>query len=214
MFIRPGNAVRYLIKSKKDIRKDHLKNLKGNEEILIINNDIKEDLYTIFIDNVTEKNLSKLHYKNVREWRNLYEDKFFFLKLDDNKLYEKMIALGWDKSTKNVLKNWRSGYSYGPRDLEDIKILGKALDINVFIVNAEHYYKSMEHIRIERRTAARLLNKIIYLSKRSIDTSDSVFLEKYNLSLEEIQEAIKIKKMASISDETYKVKPSEVGCIF
>lgn len=72
----------------------------------------------------------------------------------------------------------------------------------------------MEHIRIERRTAARLLNKIIYLSKRSIDTSDSVFLEKYNLSLEEIQEAIKIKKMASISDETYKVKPSEVGCIF
>lgn len=55
MFIRPGNAVRYLIKSKKDIRKDHLKNLKGNEEILIINNDIKEDLYTIFIDNVTEK---------------------------------------------------------------------------------------------------------------------------------------------------------------
>lgn len=79
MFIRPGNAVRYLIKSKKDIRKDHLKNLKGNEEILIINNDIKEDLYTIFIDNVTEKNLSKLHYKNVREWRNLYEDKFFFL---------------------------------------------------------------------------------------------------------------------------------------
>ncbi|MDS9995381.1 DISARM system-associated protein DrmE [Bacillus atrophaeus] len=214
MFIRPGNAVRYLIKSKKDIRKDHLKNLKGNEEILIINNDIKEDLYTIFIDNVTEKNLSKFHYKNVREWRNLYEDKFFFLKLDDNKLYKKMIALGWDKSTKNVLRNWRSGYSYGPRDLEDIKILGKALDINVFIVNAEHYYKSMEHIRIERRTAARLLNKIIYLSKRSIDTSDSVFLEKYNLSLEEIQEAIKIKKMASISDETYKVKPSEVGCIF
>ncbi|WP_336183545.1 DISARM system-associated protein DrmE [Bacillus sp. 205(2023)] len=214
MFIRPGNAVRYLIKSKKDIRKDHLKNLKGNEEILIINNDIKEDLYTIFIDNVTEKNLSKLHYKNVREWRNLYEDKFFFLKLDDNKLYKKMIALGWDKSTKNVLRNWRSGYSYGPRDLEDIKILGKALDINVFIDDAEHYYKSMEHIRIERRTAARLLNKIIYLSKRSIDTSDSVFLEKYNLSLEEVQEAIKIKKVASISDETYKVKTSEIGCIF
>ncbi|MCI4127746.1 DISARM system-associated protein DrmE [Bacillus haynesii] len=214
MFLRPGNAVRYLIKSKKDIKKDHLKNLKGNEEILIINDDIKEDLYTIFIANVTEKNLSKLHYQNILEWRKLYEDKFFFLKLDDNRLYEKMIALGWNKTTKNVLRNWRSGYSYGPRDLEDISILGKALNIDVFIDNAEHYYKSMEHIRIERRTAARILNKIIYLSKKNIDTSDSIFLEKYNLSLEEIQEAIKIKKMASISDKTYKVKSSEVGCIF
>src|SRR5690606_8145249 len=38
VFLRPGNAVRYLLKSKKDIKQDYLKNLKGNEEILIINN--------------------------------------------------------------------------------------------------------------------------------------------------------------------------------
>ncbi|MEC1699224.1 DISARM system-associated protein DrmE [Bacillus velezensis] len=214
MFIRPGNTVRYLLKSKKNIREDHLKNLKGNEEILIIDDDIKKDLYTVFIANVTKENLSKLHYQNIQEWRKLYEDKFFFSKLDNNKLFEKMIALGWGKSTKSILRNWRSGYSYGPRDLEDIKILGRALNINVFIYNAEYYYKSMEHIRVERRNAARLLNKIIYLSKRSLDTSDSVFLQKYNLSLEEIQEAIKIKKITSISDKTYKVKSSEIGYIF
>lgn len=186
MFIWFGNVVRYFIKSKKDIRKDYLKNLKGNEEILIINNDIKEDLYIIFIDNVIEKNLLKFYYKNVWEWRNLYEDKFFFFKLDDNKFYEKMIVLGWDKFIKNVLKNWRLGYFYGLRDLEDIKILGKVLDINVFIVNVEYYYKLMEYIRIERRIVVRLFNKIIYLLKRSIDISDSVFFEKYNLFLEEI----------------------------
>jgi hypothetical protein len=214
VFLQPGSAVRYLLKSKKDVKQQHLKKLKGNEEILIIKNNIKEDLYEIFIANLSERDLAKQHYQNIREWRKIYEDKFIFLKLDDNKLFERMISLGWGKLTKGILKNWRSGYSYGPRDLEDIRTLGKALNLDAFIESAEHFHDSMEHIRTERRVAARILNKVIYLSSKSIDSTDNSFLENYNLSLEDIQEAIEIKKMASISDRTYMVKPSEVGRIF
>lgn len=214
VFLRPGNAVRCLVKRKKSIKKEHIKNLKGDEEILIINSDIKKDLYEVFIENLSEKDSTKQHYQNIQEWRRIYEDKFIFHKLNDDKLFKRMFFLGWDKKTSGILKNWRSGYSFGPRDLEDIKILGKALNIESFIKNAEYYYNSMEYIRIERRVTARLLNKIIYLSKNDIDSTESAFLENYNLTLEEIQEAIEIKQISSISDRLYKVKSSEVGCIF
>lgn len=72
----------------------------------------------------------------------------------------------------------------------------------------------MRYIRGERRATAKLLNKIIYYSNHKINVEDSVLLERYNLTLDEVKEAITIKKVRNISENFYFVKPSEIGLLF
>src|SRR5690606_19070270 len=98
-----------------------------------------------------------------------------------------------------TLRNWRIGDTYGPRDKEDIVILGKVLNIRSFVENAQYYYNAMSYIRTERRVSAKVLNTIIYMSKKGLKQKDLDFLEKYNLSIEELQDAIKFKKIKHIS---------------
>lgn len=214
VFLRDGSAVRFLLKKEKEIKERHLKDLTGNEEIIIINNDVRKDLFEIFIDNLVEENTAKIHYSIIKEWREMYEDKFIFLKLNDDILFGKMLQLGWDKSTKGILKNWRSGFSFGPRDLKDIILLGNAIDLSPFIEEAGYFYNSMRYIRIQRRVASRILNNIIYSANKELTSEHIHFLESYNLSVEDIEDSVKTKKIVSISKEYYTVKPSEVGKLF
>jgi hypothetical protein len=214
MFLRPGAVVQYRDISKKKIEKKYVRELRNKDEIILIDGDTREDLYKIFIQSVNRNSNTLKHYEVIQKWRHLYEDKFIFLKLDDNQLFGRMKKKGWNKTTQGILKNWRSGYSFGPRDKKDIKVLGDALGIKEFNDEIDFYYNSMSYIRGERRATAKLLNKLIYYSNHKIDVEDSALLERYNLTLDEVKEAITIKKVSHISENLYIVKPSEIGLLF
>ncbi|WP_094702491.1 DISARM system-associated protein DrmE [Brevibacillus laterosporus] len=214
LFLRGNGEVRYRSKTNKKFSVKSCKDIKVKDEIILIDSNAREDLFNVFLRNVEDSNQSRHHYEMIKRWREAYEDKFISQKLNDESLYSKMRMLGWDKTTKSVLSNWRNGYSFGPRDLNDIRILGKALQIKDLINNAEVYHESMNFIRIERRVTARLLNKIIYYSNRKIDSGDLEFLSKYNLSIDDVRKSIQVKKVNQISSETYKIKPAELGILF
>lgn len=214
IFARKNSKVKYLDKKQKKIVTKRLAEIESGGEIILIDNDIRKELYNVFINMSEVDNESLNNYDIIQEWREKYEDKYVSLKYSEDILYQKMKKLGWDKTTKSILTNWRSGYSFGPRDLKDIELLGKALNIKVFLERAKEYHKAMSSIRVERRVAARLLNKIIYYSKRAINNEDLVFLSKYNLSLDDVRNAVKVRKIICVSDKIYKVKPSEVGILY
>lgn len=215
IFVRNNSKVRYLNKKEKKIKTKKLLDIKIGDEIILIDNDSRKELFNVFINN-TEfiDNQGLKNYSLIEEWREKYEDKYVSLKYSDDKLYKKMKELGWNKSTKSILSNWRSGYSFGPRDLKDIELLGKALNIKAFLERGKEYHEAMSSIRVERRVAARLLNKIIYYSKRSVNNEDLVFLAKYSLSLEDVRDTVKVRKVIGVSDKVYKVKASEVGTLY
>nr|WP_318036144.1 DISARM system-associated protein DrmE [Halobacillus salinarum] len=214
MFFRKNSKVRYLNKKKKKIIIKKLLEIKNEDEIVLIDNDSRKELFNVFINNSKVDNQSIKNHHLIEEWREKYEDKYVSLKYNDEKLFKEMKELGWDKSTKSILSNWRSGYSFGPRDLKDLEILGKALNIEAFSERANDYHDAMSSIRVERRVAARLLNKIIYYSKRAINNEDLAFLSKYNLSFDDVTSAVKVRKVIGVSKKVYKVKPSEVGILF
>lgn len=214
MFMRLGSLIQYRKKSTKKVEKKYVKDLKLQDEIIIIDGNAREDIYRIFIKGVSAESESAQHYEIIKKWNYIYEDKFIFMKLNINDLYDKMISNGWNKTTKSILNNWKSGFSFGPRDKNDIECLGKALDIGEFKNNAEYYHFSMRYIRNERRAAAKILNKIIFYSNRKVDEDDSSVLERYNLTIEEIREVVSVNKVKSISNQTYAVKPIEIGILF
>jgi hypothetical protein len=214
IFFRKNSKIRYLDKKQKKIITKKLSEVKRGSEIVLIDNDSRKELYNVFINSSEVDNHSLYNYSIIQEWREKYVDKYVSLQLSDEILYKKMKELGWDKTTKSILSNWRSGYSFGPRDLIDIVLLGKVLKIEDFLERAKEYHEAMSSIRVERRVAARLLNKIIYYSKKVINRDDLAFLSKYNLSIEDVRNAVKIRKIISISEKVYKVKPSEVGILF
>ncbi|RLQ90214.1 DISARM system-associated protein DrmE [Planomicrobium sp. Y74] len=214
VFLKITDEVNFRKMNGKRILTKKLSELEENDEMILINGDVREDLYTIFIKNVSSRNESKKHFEIVKKWRELYEDKFVYLKMSDEDLFNSMRVRGWDKTTKEILKNWRTGYSYGPRDRQDIITLGEVLEIPEFIDSASFFYDSMNHIRVEARSAARLLNKIIYFSKQNLSSSDNDFLRKYQLTSEEVQSAVHIKQVRSISSMEYYVKYKELGKIF
>ncbi|GLO64428.1 DISARM system-associated protein DrmE [Oceanobacillus kimchii] len=211
LFLRLNSKVRIIKKRPKKVIVKNSSELNPGDEVILVDNDSRKDLFNVFIKNIEVTNQSTINYSMIEKWRELFEDKFVSLKLDDDFLYRKLRKLGWDKSTKSILRNWRSGYSFGPRDIKDIELLGKALDIEDFINNSKAYFDAMSKIRVERRVAARILNKLIYYSKRKMEKMDIKFLEKYNLSHEDLRNAIKVRKIIGISEKVYKVKPSEIG---
>lgn len=99
--------------------------------------------------------------------------------MDDDKLFRLMRAVGWNKSTKPILRNWRTGYSYGPRYNEDITVLGEALGINSFVEDVNFYYNAMSKIRVERRKASRIfLERFAYIFEIKILSFLSLLLKK------------------------------------
>lgn len=214
IFMRVGASIQFRKKSSKKIEKKLVKDLKHKDEVIIIDGDAREDIYKVFISSVGSESESSKHYEVIKKWNYLFEDKFIFLKIDLNSLYEKMVKNGWNKTTKAILNNWKSGYSFGPRDKEDIICLGKALNIEEFIYNYEYYHCSMRYIRKERRLAAKVLNKIIFYGNKKLDQENSDILEKYNLTIEELHNVISINRVKSVSEEFYIVKPTEIGKIF
>ncbi|ANU18361.1 hypothetical protein BBI11_15540 [Planococcus maritimus] len=213
-FLKITDEINFRREDGKKILTKTLNDLKEKDEVILINGDVREDLYAIFIKNVNSRNESKKHFEVVKKWRELYEDKFVHLKMKDEELFNLMRLNGWNKTSKEILKNWRRGISYGPRDQKDILILGEVLEIPEFIKDIDFYYSSMNHIRTEARNAARLLNKIIYFSNQNLNSEDNAFLRKYQLTFEEVQSAVHIKRVKHISSEEYIVKPKETGKIF
>jgi hypothetical protein len=214
MFLRLNSKVRSINKRPKKLIVKKCSELNPSDELILIDNDSRKDLFNVFIKNIEATNQSAINYSMIEKWREMFEDKFVSLKMDDDSLYKKLRKLGWDKSTKSILRNWRSGYSFGPRDVKDIELLGEALDIEDFMKNSTSYFESMSKIRVERRVAARILNKIIYYSKRKMENTDINFLEKYNLSQEDLRNTIKVKKIIEVSERIYKVKPTEIGIFY
>lgn len=186
-----------------------------NDNVLFIDRDTRKDLYKVFINAIDTKDASKRLYMQIERWRELYEERFIESRMNDDKLYQKMKDFGWNKTTKSILKNWRTGYSYGPRDKEDIEVLGKALGIQEFVDNVNLYYDAMSKIRVERRNVSRILNKIIYYSNKKMNNEDIAVIEKYNLSVEKLRESLIIKKIKEIhTNKVRQVKPMEVGILF
>lgn len=213
MFINKEFKVKVLNHREKKYEKKFFSELKIKDELLFINNDVRKELFEVFIENMDQHEKSIKCYHIIREWHELYEEKFYNNRLTDEQLFEIMKNNGWNKTTKIILKNWRSGYSYGPRDLEDIICLGKVLSIEEFVENGHFYYDAMQYIRNQRRIAARVLNKYIFIIKKESEQFLSI-LDNYNLSIEQLNEAVKIKKIKNISKKVYLIKPNELGILF
>ncbi|ARO59421.1 DISARM system-associated protein DrmE [Bacillus cereus] len=214
-FFKRSSKVQILDKKQKRIVIKKFIEVGVNDSILFIDRDARKDLYKVFINSIDSKDINRHLYRLIEKWRELYEEKFIELRIDDEQLYKKMKSLGWDKTTKSILRNWRNGYSYGPRDKEDIVFLGKVLGIQEFIDNADVYYDAMSKIRIEKRNVSRILNKLIYFSNKKIDHSDMEIIENYNLSVEQLKESLIIKQVREINKtKIYKVKPVEIGILF
>ncbi|WP_342503469.1 DISARM system-associated protein DrmE [Lysinibacillus sp. FSL L8-0126] len=214
IFLKPGMVVQYINNNDKNIVKKYARDLKRNDVVVFIDGDIREDLYRYFLESVNSGSESSYHYEVVKKWKYTYEDKFIYSKIDVNRLNDKMKKLGWNKLTKFVLNNWKNGYSFGPRDKEDIEYLGKALNIKEFINDAEFYHSSMRYIRTERRLASRILNQLIFYSNKKIVDEDFEILEKYNVTLEDLQKVVSTKKVKDISNRLFSIKSTETGIIF
>ncbi|WP_241736693.1 DISARM system-associated protein DrmE [Anoxybacillus flavithermus] len=213
MFANAEFLIKVLNRNVKKCESKKLSELSIGDELLIIDDDARQELFELFV-NYTDKNEKTTRcYYLIRKWRELYEERFYNNRLDDEQLYKKMKSNGWDKTTKAILKNWRSGYSYGPRDFEDITCLGKVLFIDEFINNAQLYYSAMQHVRNERRKAARILNDYIFATKANREKILST-LEVYNLSIDQLDEVIKVKKIKDIHKKIYYIKPNELGVLF
>lgn len=213
MFINGEFRAKVLNRRAKKYEMKKYSDLKNGDELLFIDNDVRRELFEVFIDYMDQSEKSIKCYHLIQKWRQLYEEKFYNSRLTDEQLYKRMKNNGWDKITKAILKNWRSGYSYGPRDFEDIICLGQVLSIDEFINNAQLYYSAMQHVRNERRNAARILNKYIFASKAGREKILSE-LEAYNLSIDQLNEAVKVKRIKNIQEKVYYIKPSELGILF
>lgn len=214
-FFTKNSRIQVLDKKNKRVIRKRFKDLGIKDEILFIDNDARKDIYNIFIHSIENIDINKKLYMLIERWRELYEDKFLESRMTDEKLYMKMRTIGWEKTTKSILRNWRTGYSYGPRDKEDIIFLGKVLEIPEFIDNTDSYYNAMSKVRAERRRASRILNKIIYFSNKKIDHEEIAMIEKYNLSVEQLKESLLIKTVKKIElNRSYRIKPIEMGIIF
>lgn len=213
-FIKKNSKVRCIDKKSKKLIYKKFSELKIGDEILFIENDLRQDIFKVFIEAIEGEDEMSKNFSLIEKWRVIYEDKFLASNICDDKLFNKMQMLGWDKVTKVILKNWRSGFSYGPRDIGDIEVLGRALNIDEFIQNTEAYFRAMTKVRVERRTAARILNKVIYYSNKKLIEDEVNLLEKYNLTVDLLRSAVKIRKIQSISERTYRVKPSEINILF
>jgi hypothetical protein len=214
-FFTKNSAVYVLDNKNKRIKHKHFHEIELKDTVLFIDNDARKDLYRIFIKHVDSKDTIKQAYLSIKKWREIYEEKFIEKRMDDKRLFRLMRAAGWDKTTVSVLRNWRTGYSYGPRDREDIMILGEVLGINSFVEDVNSYYNAMSKIRVERRKASRILNKLIYSSNLVLGNEDEAVLARYNLTLEKIKESLVTKRIKEIvSDRMYYIKPAEVGLLF
>lgn len=214
-FFTKNSAVYVLDNKNKRVTHKHFHEIGLKDTILFVDNDARKDLYRIFIQSVDAKDTSKQAYLSIKKWRELYEEKFMEKRMDDDRLFRLMRTAGWNKTTKSVLRNWRTGYSYGPRDREDIMVLGQVLGINTFVEDVQTYYNAMSKIRVERRKASRILNKLIYSSKQVLGNEDSAILARYNLTLEQLNESLVTKSIKEIvSDRMYYIKPAEVGLLY
>lgn len=214
-FFTKKSAVYVLDNQKKRVTHKHFHEIGLKDTFLFVDNDARKDLYRIFIQSVDVKDTIKQAYLSIKKWRELYEEKFMEKRMDDDRLFRLMRTAGWNKTTKSVLRNWRTGYSYGPRDREDIMVLGEVLGINTFVEDVHSYYNAMSKIRVERRKASRILNKLIYSSNQVLGNEDEAVLARYNLTLEQLNESLVTKSIKEIvSDRMYYIKPAEVGLLY
>lgn len=214
-FFTKNSRVYVLSKKNKRVTSKRFCEVGLKDIVLFVDNDAKKDLYSIFIQSIDAKDTIKKAYQSIKKWRELYEEKFLEKKMDDDRLFRLMRNAGWNKTTKSVLRNWRTGYSYGPRDKEDIIVLGEVLGINSFKEDVNSYYDAMSKIRVERRKASRILNNLIYSSNQVLDNEDEAILARYNLTIEQLNESLVTKSIKEINlDRMYYIKPAEVGFLY
>lgn len=60
-----------------------------NDSILFIDRDARKDLYKVFINSIDSKDINRHLYRLIEKWRELYEEKFIELRIDDEQLYKK-----------------------------------------------------------------------------------------------------------------------------
>ncbi|CAM3505619.1 MULTISPECIES: DISARM system-associated protein DrmE [Saccharibacillus] len=214
MFLSTETVVKVLNRNKQSQEEIYLESIETGSEILIIDLDAKKDLYDVFIESSDKGTEKKEHFKVIARWHELFEDRYVVGKWNQDKLYKQMRLNGWKRKSKQNFDNWRSRLYYGPQDVEDIIQLGQVMKVEDFIENAVVYQHSMNTIRSEHRQISKILNALIYDSTKGLSGVMSKKLSEYNLTVDRLKEAVKIKTILTISEQPYLVKPGEVGIIY
>ncbi|GJI60012.1 hypothetical protein BATMR_30400 [Bacillus altitudinis] len=94
-------------------------------------------------------------------------------------------------------------------------VLGEVLGISSFVEDVHSYYNAMSKIRLERRKASRILNRLISSSNQVFGNEEEAILSRYNLTVEQLNESVVTKSIKEIvSDRMYYIKPAEVGLLY
>ncbi|MCI1696643.1 DISARM system-associated protein DrmE [Aneurinibacillus aneurinilyticus] len=214
MFVVYNTPLKVLNREAKVQEEKLPKDLKPGQEILIIDNDSRKDLYDLFIQASDQHPEKAERFILIEKWHELFEDKFITENWDDDSLYEAMKKNGWKRKSKQNFENWRMRLYYGPQDVEDIVCLGQVMGVEEFVKYANEYYQAMSAVRNEHRQISKLLNLLIYHSARALHPTYMRKLEEYSLTPENLKEVIQIKRVNAISKKTYMVRPREIGIIY
>lgn len=132
---------------------------------------IQEDDYVLIIDNNIKKSLLdfvlELHNlegtfdsEEIEYWKEKLLEYINTKESDMDKLYDKYCKLGGDK-TLGTFKHWCNGNVIGPRESDDLLLIGKVIEDKYLQKNYEYMMTNIEYLRSYHRNTGRQLKKMI-----------------------------------------------------
>lgn len=188
--------------------------LESGFDLILVDGEVHHDIYLSILKKMHLNSKYILYLFWVEKWQETLEDEVLARDLNYLDVAKEMKNRGWNKDYKNV-KNWIEKKIMGPDNPNDIKLLGEILGVKFFQDNYNEIYEALEKIRLLHRLISKMLNKIIIAAQnKKFSTQKISALSDYGISIDDIRDAVQIKTIDYICNETYYVKNYELGKIY
>jgi hypothetical protein len=182
--------------------------------ILFINGDQRQSIYEIMLAEIKKSPAFGLSVDIIQAWHRRLKTEFAASGVTAADLHRRLRGAGSDVVGATV-RAWLRGSVMSPQDAENLARLFRALNIP----DPDGRYscridQAARHLRNVYRQYAKAVNGFLLRTAGDDRPELDALLEKYNLDIEAIKDAVLALEVGSISDETVTLPASMTGRLY
>lgn len=152
----------------------------------------------------------------IERWKLELASRRKILQLTHDELLSKIQKLGSKRISSLVIGQWERGVVLGPLDTEDIYRIGLAIGSDWLVENWQQVGLALLMVRSGHRLLGRQITRIIQraaVGDYDLSKREEEFLKAINITLGELQDAVTLLAIETVSSETKVVSIDQIGKI-
>lgn len=215
VFLAAEGRVTY-VDASDSICRGNLACLEPGHRLIVVRPEAREFIANRIIASKREEESDSPAQQYIASWQEELRTGLDRLGLSQAEVLRRIQDLGSKRCTTAVIRQWANAEVLGPLDAEDVRRIGEAVESRWLCENWQRVGAALLMLRSGHRTLGRRITRIIQsaaIGDFDLSSQDEEFLSQLGITFGQLQDAVIVLKVESVSSEGRIIPSYQVGAV-